>query len=124
MLICYIANIDKVKSCATPMSTNCPLSEFEGADFSDPQLYRSMVGALHYLGFTRSNIVYCVHRVSKFMHQPKEPHWQVVKRILRYLKNTISFGLRFSKQLEHSFYRFSDANWAGDSDDHISVGTY
>ncbi|KAF5462462.1 hypothetical protein F2P56_018466, partial [Juglans regia] len=110
--------------CATPMATTCNLSKFEGADFSDPQLYRSTLGALHYLSFTRPDIAYSVHRVSKFMHQPKEPHWQAVKRILRYLKHTISFGLYFSNQTDQALHSFSDADWAGDSDDRRSESAY
>ncbi|KAF5480584.1 hypothetical protein F2P56_001320, partial [Juglans regia] len=113
-------NMDNVKPCATPMATTCHLSKFEGVDFNDPQLYRSTVGALHYLGFTHPDIAYSVHRVSKFMHQPKEPHWQAVKRILRYLKHTISFGLHFSRQINKALHSFSDADWAGDSDDRRS----
>lgn len=89
-------NSDKVKLCATPMSTTWQFSNFECADFSDPQLYRSTVGALNYR-FSHPHIAYCVHRVSKFIHLPKNPHWQAVKRIFRYLRHTISFGLQFSK---------------------------
>lgn len=75
-------NMHEAKPCSTPMSITCSLSKFEGHDFSDPQLYRSTIGALHYLGFTRLDIAFAVHRVSKFMHQPKDTHWQAVKRIL------------------------------------------
>jgi hypothetical protein len=60
------------------MSTNCTLSKFEGIDFDDPYLYRSTIGALHYLGFTLPDIAFAVHKVSKFMHQPKDVHWQAV----------------------------------------------
>lgn len=68
-------NMDNVKPCATPMATTCDILKIEGADFNNPQLYRRTVGALHYLDFTRPDIVYSVHCVSKFMHQLKEPHW-------------------------------------------------
>lgn len=106
------------------MSTTCHLSKFEGCDFSDPQLYRSTVGALRYLGFTRPDIAYNIHHVRKYKHQPKEPHWQAVKRILEYLKHTISYGLCFSSQIDHSLRSFSNADWASEKDDRRSVGAY
>jgi len=102
----------------------CNLSKFEGADFSDPQLYRSTIAALHYLGFTRLDIAFAVHRVSKFMHQPKDPHWQAIKRILRYLKHTVDYDLHFISLSYHSLNAYSDADWADDKDDRHSIGAY
>jgi hypothetical protein len=102
----------------------CNLSKFEGADFSNPQLYKSTIVALHYLGFTRLDITFAVHRVSKFMHQPKDPHWQAVKRILRYLKHTVDYGLHFTSLSYHSLNVYSDADWAADKDDRHSIRAY
>ncbi|KAF5472272.1 hypothetical protein F2P56_009006 [Juglans regia] len=73
-----------------------------------------MVGALHYLGFTRLDIAFTVHCVSKFMHQPKDNHWQSVKRILRYLKFTVGYALHFHNNSYHSLQGFSDEDWAAD----------
>jgi len=39
--------------------------------FHDPHEYRSLVGALQYLTFTRPNISYVVQQVCLFMHDPK-----------------------------------------------------
>ena len=43
-------------------------------------------------------------------------HFQGVKRILRYLKATLRFGLRFKPKDEAdiSIQGFADADWAGD----------
>ena len=112
-------NMHEAKPCSTPMSTTCALSKYDGTDFSDPQLYRSTVGALHYLGFTRPNIAFAVHRVSKIMHQQEDIHWQAVKRILRYLKFTVGSTLHFHSNSDHSLQGFSDAEWAADKDDRL-----
>ena len=111
----------KAKPCTTPMNTTYNLSKFEGADFSDPQLYRSTVGALHYLGFTRLNVAVVVHHVSKFMHQPKDLQWLAVKRILRYLKHTVGYGLHLKSLSNQSLHAYSDADWVADIDDKHSI---
>jgi hypothetical protein len=59
---------------------------------SDDSTRRSSVGALQYITLARPEIVFC-----QFLHAPTTVHWTVVKRILRYLRGTISVGLRLSK---------------------------
>ena len=40
-----------------------------------------------------------------------------VKRVLRYIKGTLAYGLKFSADdHEVDLYGFSDANWAGNAD--------
>ena len=106
------------------MSTSCNLSSTEGTSFSDPTLYRQVVGSLQYLSFTRPDLAFSVHRVSKFMHSPLEPHWQAVKRILRYLKHTISTGLFIRQSPNVAIQAFSDSDWGGDRDDRRSISAY
>ena len=73
------SKMDGAKPCSTPMSTSVTLTTTDTATFDDPTLYRSIVGDLHYLSFTRPDIAFIVHRVSKFMHQPKQPTGYVLK---------------------------------------------
>ncbi|GJU85533.1 ribonuclease H-like domain-containing protein [Tanacetum coccineum] len=53
----------------------------------DPTLYRSLAGSLHYLIFTRPDISYAVQHVCLHMHDPREPHFSALKRILRYVRD-------------------------------------
>jgi hypothetical protein len=53
--------------------------------------YRS----LRYLCNTRTDLVYSVGIVSRFMDKLKVSHVAVVKRILRYVKGTIDCGIMF-----------------------------
>ena len=55
------------------------------------------------------------------MHQPLLSHWQAVKRILRYLKCIISFGLTLKASPNLNLFAFCDANWACDLDDRRST---
>ncbi|XP_042983205.1 uncharacterized mitochondrial protein AtMg00810-like [Carya illinoinensis] len=112
------------KAVSTPMSVSSKISAFDGSSFEDPHLYRSVVGSLQYLSFTRPDISFAVNKVCQYMHNPKIPHWQAVKRILRYLKLTSNFGLYFSKSSPLTLSAFSDADWAGCPDDRKSIGGF
>ena len=61
---------------------------------SDPHVYRSLVGSLHYLTFTRPNLSFVVHQVRQFMSFPTDVHLVAAKRILCYLVGTQYFGIR------------------------------
>ena len=58
--------------------------------------YRSIVGALLYLTHTRPDIVHAVNKVCQHVQQPTIGNFKKVKRILRYVKGTLHFGLHFS----------------------------
>ncbi|XP_058071025.1 uncharacterized mitochondrial protein AtMg00810-like [Magnolia sinica] len=78
----------------TPMVVFQNLSSY-GPLFSDPTLYRSLVGALQYLTITHPDIAHVINSVSQFLHSPTENHFLAIKRILRYVKGTLHFGLTF-----------------------------
>jgi hypothetical protein len=114
----------EAKPVHSPMASSTHLSAFEGDLFSDPTLFRSTVGALQYLCITRPDISFCVNKLSQFMHKPTDTHWQAVKRLLRYLKQTVQFGLHFNQSSSAAIQAFSDADWAGSRDDWRSTGGY
>jgi hypothetical protein len=116
--------MDKAKPCLTPMSTSQLLSKSDGIPFADPHLYRNIIGGLQYLSFTRPDVAFAVHKVSKYMYNPLEPHWIAVKCILRYLKSTISHALLIQPSTAVKLHCFSDADWASDHDDRRSVGAF
>lgn len=60
------------------------------------------------------------------MQHPTEKHLLLVKRILRYLQGTSSYGLtlRSSSNLKLSFQAYTDADWAGDQTDRRSTSGY
>ncbi|XP_021317655.1 uncharacterized protein LOC110435884 [Sorghum bicolor] len=81
------------KLCSNPVDTQGKLSEAEGTPVTDPTTYQSLVGALQYRTFTRPDITYVVQQICLHMHYPWEPHLTALKRILRYLRGTVDFGL-------------------------------
>ncbi|XP_070667334.1 uncharacterized mitochondrial protein AtMg00810-like [Malus domestica] len=114
------ANMVHSKPCTTPCLPYNRLVKDDGHPFNNPSLYRSIVGALQYLTFTRPDIAFSVHQVCQFMHCPMDSHYAAVKQILRYLQGTIDFGIQFSKG-DLDLHAFSDADWAGDPNDRRST---
>lgn len=111
------AQIDGAKGFATPMISSSRLSKYEDNGTVNSTTYISVVGALQYVTITRPEIAFSVNKVSQFMVSPLDTHWKTVKRILRYLAETVDYGLYIVKNLTH----FSDSNWASDPDDRRSV---
>jgi hypothetical protein len=86
----------------------------DGPLFSDPALYRSLVGALQYLTIMRPDIAYAVNSVSQFLYSPTKDHFLAVKRILRYVKGTLHFGLTFHpSDAPGALVAYSNADWLG-----------
>jgi histone deacetylase 1/2 len=110
----------------TPMSSADKLSIYDGDPLGPKDIteYRSIVGALQYLTLTRPDISFAVNKVCQFLHKPTTVHWSAVKRILRYLQSTVDMGLRIRKSPSILVSAFSDADWAGCSDDRRSTGGF
>jgi histone deacetylase 1/2 len=117
-------NMLQAKGVSTPMATAEKLSRSDGTVLSsaDATKYRSVVGALQYLTLTRLDISFSVNKVCRFLQTPTDKHWTAVKRILRYLKETRSFGLLIHKSSSLLLSGFADADWAGCPDDRRSTG--
>ncbi|XP_016192527.1 uncharacterized protein LOC107633405 [Arachis ipaensis] len=101
----------------TPMISSLQLLTTSSEEFENPRLYRSVVGSLHYLIITTSDISFVVSKVSQFMHKPLLAHWKALKRVLRYLRGIKQQGLLFHKNTEFRLYGFADADWASNLED-------
>lgn len=62
------ANMTNCKPFSTPMSPSSKLAALESISVEDLTLYRSIVGTLQYLLFTRPNLYFSVNRVCQYMH--------------------------------------------------------
>jgi hypothetical protein len=88
----------------------------------DATLYRSIVGALQYLMLTRPDLSFTVNCVCQWRHNPTMVHWERVKQILRYVKGTVQYGIKFTNCSSLILSGFSDADWAGCTNGRWSTG--
>lgn len=117
-------NMLQAKPISTPMAMSPKLTLQSGESLSDPAKFRTVVVSLQYLAFTRPDIAYAVNRLSQFMHRPTIDHWNATKRVLRYLAGTLSHGVYYKASNSLTLHAFSDADWAGDTDDFVSTNGY
>lgn len=110
-------------SVSTPADSNVKLCKDDKVSKPvDSLLYQSMVGTLLYLAIaTRPDISQAVSVVAKFSSNPNEAHLTAVKRIMRYLKESIDFRLRYERSEDGQLTGYSDADYAGDPDDRHST---
>ncbi|XP_071728586.1 uncharacterized mitochondrial protein AtMg00810-like [Rutidosis leptorrhynchoides] len=108
----------------TPVDTNGKMSTSQGPSYSNPIEFRSLAGALQYLTFTRRDISYTVQQICLHMHDPKECHMHALRRIIRYIRGTVSHGLQFTKSSLSSLVSYTDADWGGCPDTRRSTSVY
>ncbi|GJV27335.1 ribonuclease H-like domain-containing protein [Tanacetum coccineum] len=96
----------------TPVNTESKLGD-DGDPVSDPTLYRSLAGSLQYLTFTRPDISFAVQQVCLYMHDHREPHFSALKRVLRYVRGTLDYGLQLFSFFTTDLVAYSNADWAG-----------
>ncbi|GKA10723.1 ribonuclease H-like domain-containing protein [Tanacetum coccineum] len=91
-------------------------SESKLGDDGDPvydlTLYRSLASSLQYITFTRPDISYAVQQVCLYMHDHREPHFSALKRILRYVRGTLDYGLQLFSSSTTYLVTYSEADWA------------
>ncbi|KAL1193518.1 Retrovirus-related Pol polyprotein from transposon RE2 [Cardamine amara subsp. amara] len=93
----------------------------EGELFEDVKQYQRLVGKLIYLTITRPDLCFAVNQVSQHMKAPTVHHWNMVERILRYLKRNPGKGVWMEKSDDTSIIGYCDADYAGDRKDRKST---
>ncbi|XP_021889958.1 uncharacterized protein LOC110808697 [Carica papaya] len=116
-------NMEECKATTTPMSQKESLSKDDAHDKVDESYFRSLIGCLMYLTATRPDIIFTVSILSRFMHCASEMHLKAAKRVMRYIKGTVNFGVKF-KSCQNLQLIYSDSDWGGSVDDMKSTSGY
>ena len=100
----------------TPMEAGKRFDQLKpGEKGADKQTYQAIIGSLTYaMTATRPDLSASVGMLSQFMSNPSQVHMDAAKRVLRYLKRTSDYGLRFESGRGSRLVGYSDADWAGD----------
>ena len=78
---------------------------------------------MYLMNCTRPDIAYAVGRLNRYTQSPNQDHQIVVRRVLKYLRGIINYGLCFSG-FPSVLEGFSNAKWISDSDDMKSISGY
>eukprot|EP00253_Pinus_taeda_P002725 PITA_02725 len=117
-------HMEECKLAPSPFQSGVKLSVSCTSPEVDATLYRQLVGKLLYLTHTRPDLSFVVGLVARFIQNPRESHWKAAKRILRYVRGTVQFGIHYSAKATPLLVGFTDSDWAGDPDDRKSTAGY
>jgi hypothetical protein len=68
-------------------------------------------------------MAFAVGVLARFISKPREEHWACVKGVLRYLKHTVDYGIKYGSG-DATVKGYADADFAADLDRRRSVGGY
>ena len=109
------------KPISTPIDPNFRILLDEREEKTDQENYQRLVGKLIYLYTTRLDIAYSVNILSQFMHDSRINHLQLAHRVLRYLKGTIGYEIKFIKGEKLTLEVYIDADFANSRIDRKSI---
>ena len=121
--ILHKAGMLDCKPCASPIAVKPAVTPTSDHSFANPTLYRSVVGALQYMTITRLDLSFAVNQLCQHMQDPTNAHFSVVKRVLRFVKETLHHGLTYTPS-SFDLHAYSDSNYAGDVLDRKSTSGY
>ncbi|GKB77530.1 retrovirus-related pol polyprotein from transposon TNT 1-94 [Tanacetum coccineum] len=107
----FSKGITSCDSIGTPMATKPLDADLSGTPI-DQIKYHSMVGTLMYQIANRPDIVHATCYCARYQAKPTEKHLKEVKRIFRYLKNTINMGLWYPNDIDFELTAFLDSDHA------------
>ncbi|XP_074362259.1 secreted RxLR effector protein 161-like [Apium graveolens] len=105
-----------------PMDPNEHLTKDEGGKLVDPTEYQKLGWRTSLPCAYMSRHGYAVGIVSRFMEKRTVLHMNAVKRILRYVKGTINYGVVYSRDIGNNMLTgYSNSDFGGQTDDRKST---
>jgi hypothetical protein len=106
---------------STPMVVGCKINKDDVSLYVDQRKYRSMIGSLLYITTSCPDIIQVVGMVGRYQSAPKQIHLVVVKRIFKYLKGTMTYGLWYPRNHNFQLTTYLDVDWANCVDERKST---
>ena len=124
------ANMNDCKNIGTPLDpSQKPCLEMEPSTDEEVSYmkmvpYRSLIGQMMYIATnTRPDIYFATISLSRYNNNPGIKHWEMVKKIIRYLKSTKMYGLKIGGG-GTELKAYADASHAACIDTRKSVSGY
>ena len=99
------------KAMDTPMASNLKLLSDSSSESVDNMMYHQMTRSLMYLVNTRPDICFAVNTLSQYLTDPRSAHLVAAKHILRYMKGTIDYGLKYATNQKTNMHGYVDLDW-------------
>jgi len=101
------------KPASTPMAYHnslvaVPLNEV----CNDVGLFQSLLGSISYLRLTRPDIVFALHELAAVASAPGDSALIAIKRLCRYLKGTMDYGIVITAEQNPQWTCYFDASFA------------
>eukprot|EP00253_Pinus_taeda_P030552 PITA_30552 len=117
-------NLEDYNRVATPMEKILNLTSTEGSTFEDSTKYKKLVRSLNFLTTIRPHIDSIVGILSRLMHQPCEGHLNSTKQVLKYLKGTQTYVIKYSKVVDFHITIYSYSDFDEDKKNEVSTSCY
>ena len=120
-------NMTECKSVSTPIEPGKQFHELSESETpANIHEYQKIIGCLTYVTMaSRPDLAAAVGILSKYKTKPSQEHWKGVKRFLRYIKETMNFGITFPDKGNTCILTgYSDADWANDTETRRSTSGY
>jgi transposase InsO family protein len=127
----YLMNVlkrfgmENCKPASTPMEPNLRLTRCSESEMTN-QPYKELIGCLMYVMLTsRPDLCAAVNYFSRFQSCASDEHWNHLKRVLRYIKGSLTMKLVYERhERSENIIGYADADWANDIEDRKSITGY
>ena len=119
--------MDHTNPVGMPLDPNVTLEPNSDGNVGDrSNSYARLIGELQFISnATRPDIAHAISKLSAYTANPTMQHVSALKRVLRYLSGTKSYGITYGDVLDHPnhFFGYADAAFAN-ADEHKSTTGY
>lgn len=117
-------NMENCNAVYNPMVPGSKLEMDDGGERVDETFYKQIIGSLMYITTTRPDLQFAVSLLSRYMAKPTQLHLQAAKRVLRYLRGTMDFGVWYKRGGTGEVLVYTDNDFAGDVESRKSSSGY
>lgn len=119
----------------TPRNTPLPIGIILDSNMSpktssekkgmDDKPYRSILGSVMWGQLaTRPDLAFSISLLARFQANPGIEHWKALIHVVGYIRNTLDYGLTYSRDFDISPTAFVDADYGGCKDTRRSTSGY